>query len=72
LTLKLKEDGNFIIAGIGSDASSSAKPVVTFDSFGNATFAGIITADKVKANQIEGLEIITGKITKHLRGVANT
>jgi len=56
LTVKLAEDGKFIIAAFGDEeASASAAPVVAFDSLGNATFAGTITADKVKANQIEGL-----------------
>ncbi len=41
----------------------TGKETVSVDSAGNAFFAGTITADKIKANQIEGLEIITDKIT---------
>lgn len=36
---------------------------VAIDNQGNAQFAGTITADKIKANQIEGLEILTDKIS---------
>lgn len=36
---------------------------ITFDNKGNATFAGTITANTIKAKKIEGLEIITDKIT---------
>jgi hypothetical protein len=43
------------------NASGEAK--ITFDSEGNATFAGLVIADKIRANQIEGLEIFAGKIS---------
>ncbi len=38
-------------------------PVVSFDSFGNAFFAGLIEAGGIKADRIEGLEIVTDKIS---------
>lgn len=54
VSLDLSENGTFVIT---QNASTSA---VTIDSLGNAFFAGTITADKVKANQIEGLEFLIG------------
>src|SRR3990167_9437351 len=57
IQLKLGEGGKFVIAGPnGEDA-------ITFDALGNAHFAGTVTANKVKANQIEGLEILTDQIS---------
>lgn len=44
---------------LGSDGQS----VASIDSLGNATFKGTVSADKIKANQIEGLEVITDKIS---------
>jgi len=58
LLVKLSDDSLFSIA-----ASSSARPVATIDANGNAFFAGTITADKIQAGQIIGLEIITDKLT---------
>jgi hypothetical protein len=57
VSLNLTADGKFIIA------DEEGSPAITFDSEGNGTFKGTITADKIKANQIEGLEILTGRIT---------
>lgn len=37
---------------------------ISFDSSGNATFKGTLTADKIKANQIEGLDIYVNNIGK--------
>jgi hypothetical protein len=36
---------------------------ISFDAKGNAFFAGTLTADKIVANKIEGLEILTNKIS---------
>src|SRR3989338_308324 len=44
-------------------ASNSSQPVITFDSSGNAFFAGTVIADKIQAGQILGLEIITDNIS---------
>lgn len=41
---------------------ASGKEVASFDQAGNATFLGTLTVDKLKANQIEGLQILAGKI----------
>jgi hypothetical protein len=57
IALNLSSDGKFII----KDASGSA--AITFDSSGNAYFAGLVFADKIKANQIEGLEIFTNQLS---------
>ena len=57
LTVKLDNDGRFIVAATG-EATESATPVIAFDAFGNASFAGTITAGKIRANQIEGLAIL--------------
>jgi len=60
LTVTLGTDGRFILAS-QSDASSSAQPMITFDSSGNAVFAGTLMADKIRANQIIGLEFSGGE-----------
>src|SRR5205823_1666290 len=57
ISLNLNPKGQFIIQ---NEASQSA---VTIDSEGNATFKGTITAERIRANQIEGLEIMTDKIS---------
>lgn len=75
LTVKLGEDGMLILVR-NDEATSSASPVITFDSFGNAIFTGTLMADKIKANQIDlpaeamlqalqagGLEVWTDKIS---------
>lgn len=77
IELKLGEGGTFTITNnasgsfsttFGTIASSSAvasvsSPVITFDSSGNAFFAGDVTAGSVHARQIYGLEFITGQIS---------
>ena len=42
--------------------NSKGEEVIKYDENGNAFFAGTLTADKIKANSIEGLEIWTDKI----------
>ena len=42
--------------------NSSGSAAITFDSNGNAYFSGLVVADRIKANQIEGLEIFTNKL----------
>ena len=44
---------------------------ITFDNLGNATFTGTVTADKIVANKIEGLEILTDKISSLSSSVTN-
>ena len=56
ISLKLGANGQFTVTNGAGDN------VITFDEFGNAQFTGTITADKIKANQIEGLEVLTDKI----------
>ena len=58
LTVKLGADGTFILTGT-DDATSSARPVITFDSLGNAFFAGTITADSLHTREIVGLDFQT-------------
>jgi DNA-binding transcriptional MerR regulator len=58
VALKLGADGKFVIK------NDKDEEVVSFDDKGNAKFAGTITADKIKANQIEGLEYIVAKAAK--------
>jgi hypothetical protein len=43
--------------------SSASSPVITFDTLGNAIFAGEIRADKVIGNNIIGLEVMAGKFS---------
>ncbi|MBX4197983.1 hypothetical protein KW782_01470 [Candidatus Parcubacteria bacterium] len=71
IKLKLAQGGKMIITKAGKedmsatfkDASASSTPVITFDADGNAVFAGTVTANKVVAKQIEGLEIFTDSIS---------
>jgi hypothetical protein len=53
ISVRLSDAGEFVIR----NASGEAR--VAFDGAGNAYFTGTITADKIKANQIEGLDIST-------------
>ncbi len=55
--LTLSDEGQLIIKNSAGGAG------IRFDSKGNAFFAGTITADKIRANQIEGLEILTNRIS---------
>jgi hypothetical protein len=55
-TSKLTSKGLTIKNGQG-------ETVVNFDGEGNAFFSGTLTADVIKANKIEGLEILTNKIS---------
>ncbi|MEK9195971.1 MAG: hypothetical protein AAB914_01245, partial [Patescibacteria group bacterium] len=57
INMKLSEDGRFVMFGADGEQK------ITFDGQGNASFAGTITADKIKASQIEGLEIFTNRIS---------
>lgn len=57
VVLNLTSDGKFVVK------DEEGNTTISFDSQGNAYFAGVVTADKVKANQIEGLEILTDKIS---------
>ena len=45
------------------NASSATGTVISFDAFGNAFFAGEISAKKITADQIQGLEIIADKLS---------
>ncbi len=55
--LVLTDDGKFVIN------DEEGVPAITFDNKGNAFFAGTITAGKVRADQIEGIEILAGSIS---------
>lgn len=52
IALQLSSDGSFIVK------DETGLEAIKFDSSGNATFAGVVTADKIRANQIEGIEFI--------------
>jgi len=58
VALQLSPDGKFVVK------DENANQVIAFDSRGNATFKGTVTADKIKANQIEGLEYLVAKATE--------
>ncbi len=58
LTIQIDPDNHIIFKS--KDASGSA---IVFDSYGNATFSGTLVADKIKANHIEGLDILTNNLT---------
>jgi hypothetical protein len=57
VALQLTAEGKFIIK------DENGEPAITFDADGNGTFKGTLTADKIKANQIEGLEFLVRGIT---------
>ena len=57
IALNLSAEGQFTIR------NEAGKSVISFDSEGNAFFAGTVTADKLRADKIEGLELITNKLT---------
>jgi hypothetical protein len=57
IKMALSLDGRFVIEGINGEE------VISFDAEGNARFSGTLTAHKIKADQIEGLEIFTDKIS---------
>ena len=65
-SILLAEGGRLIIttstATSSESSASSSTPAISFDSLGNAFFAGTVTADTVRANQIEGLSIFTDKL----------
>ncbi len=66
IKINVAEDGKVIL--FGTDSNGKPKDIITFDQYGNASFngditAGTITADKIKANQIEGMEIVTDKLS---------
>lgn len=66
LTLTLSDDGKFVIAGAvaTSSGSGTTTPVaVSFDSLGNAFFAGAVTADRINVNQINGLDVLTSQVS---------
>jgi len=56
ITFNLANDGKIIIN------DSSGKQGLTFDAYGNATFAGTLTANEIKSAKIDGLDIISGQI----------
>ena len=56
IIMELGADGRFVIR------NPEGKEAIVFDAQGNAKFAGTVTVDKIKANQIEGLEIYAGSI----------
>ncbi|MDO8716111.1 MAG: hypothetical protein Q7J73_04815, partial [Dehalococcoidales bacterium] len=57
LTIQLEADQGITIGTMLNPAG------ITLDGFGNAIFAGQITADKIKANQIVGLEVLAGRVS---------
>jgi hypothetical protein len=65
LSLLIGPDGKFVISNnslnIGSTTTATSSQVITFDSYGNAFFAGELRADKVIGNNIIGLEIMANK-----------
>ncbi len=62
--LLIGEDGTFTI---GTSASSQT-PVITFDSLGNATFAGTLTAKEINIDTLAGMQDITEQINSLAEG----
>ncbi len=63
VAFELGSDGRFVLK------NPEGEEVIAFDSEGNAKFAGTITADKIAANSIEGLDLIISRMT--VRNEAN-
>ncbi len=57
LVLNTKNESQIVIKGQNGDNA------VIFDNQGNATLSGTLIADTIKAKRIEGLEMVTDKIT---------
>ena len=57
ISLSLTKDGQFAIK------DGNGNNVITFDNQGNAFFKGLVVVDKIKANQIEGLDIFANRIS---------
>lgn len=68
IIMNLSADGTFMIK---DKSVASSEAAITFDSQGNAFFAGLVTANKIKANQIEGLEIYTNKLSQLSDNIAS-
>ncbi|MBI2552810.1 hypothetical protein HYW17_05955, partial [Candidatus Uhrbacteria bacterium] len=67
LTLQLGPGGKFILQSVvpaSEDGSipETKTPAITFDSSGNASFAGEVKASAIHAEKISGLEVFTDKI----------
>ncbi len=58
IAIKLNKEGKLQV--LNSDGESK----MSFDNNGNATFAGTLKADKIQANQIEGLNLFVDSISK--------
>ncbi len=56
IAINLTEDGNLSIK------NEKGETVMSFDGAGNATFSGTVTANVIRANTIEGLEIYTDSV----------
>mgnify|MGYP001585353540 CR=1 FL=1 len=65
IALNLTTDGKFIVK------NASGSSVITFDANGNAYFSGLVFADRIKANQIEGLEIFTNRLSSLDKSIAS-
>ncbi len=87
VTLELMDGGRFMINRVGQEGmslsfdnasstpSTTASTVISFDASGNAFFAGEVTASKVSANQIVGLEFIQNNLANlsgQVSGIATT
>ncbi len=79
INLVLGPDGKFVIGGssevtTNEDGSTSTietePPVITFDSLGNAIFAGKITANEISINSVEGIQSIIAQLSQLSQGQA--
>jgi hypothetical protein len=66
--LVLSPGGKFVIGGQVDANSSVVNPAITFDAFGNATFAGKVTANEIDANSLAGIQDITDQINQLSEG----
>jgi hypothetical protein len=69
INLILNENGKFIIGTKdGTNTSNSVNPAIVFDSLGNATFKGTVTAHDIKLGDISGVQAITDQINSLAEG----
>jgi hypothetical protein len=75
INLVLDDNGKFVIGKntttVNSDGittTNTTQPVITFDSLGNATFAGSVSAKEIKVGDISGIQAITDQINQLAEG----
>ena len=53
----------WLMIGAASGTGASSQPAITFDSLGNGTFSGKLTANEIDAGTIKGMDVYTDRIS---------